>query len=178
MTCKEIITKMDTKVQLRAPLPEDGVAVNKLVERCTPLDPNSLYCNLLQCSHFASTSVAAFLKGELVGFISGYCVPERTNTLFIWQVAVDESARGSGLAGKMIASLLERNACKAIEFIETTITEENQASWGLFEGVARRLNAELKRSLMFDKAAHLNNEHASELLVKIGPFSGSLPTRK
>jgi len=169
---------LDIKALLRAPLPEDGVAVNQLVERCTPLDPNSLYCNLLQCSHFASTSIAAFLKGELVGFISGYCVPERSNTLFIWQVAVDESARGLGLAGKMIASLLERESCKSVDFIETTITEENQASWRLFEGVARRLETELKRSIMFDKAAHLNNEHASEVLVKIGPLSAQLPTHK
>jgi len=169
---------LDTKVKLRAPLPVDGVAVNQLVERCTPLDTNSLYCNLLQCSHFASTSVAAFFNGELVGFISGYCMPERADTLFIWQVAVDESVRGTGLAGKMIASLLDRESCKAIDYIETTITEENQASWGLFEGVARRLSVELKRSIMFDKAAHLNNEHASELLVKIGPFSIPLPTRK
>ena len=169
---------MDIKAILRAPLPEDGVAVNQLVERCTPLDPNSLYCNLLQCSHFASTSVAAFLKGELVGFISGYCVPERANTLFIWQVAVDESARGLGLAGNMIASLLERDSCNAVDFIETTITEENQASWCLFEGVARRLKVELNRSIMFDKAMHLNNEHASEVLVKIGPLSVPLPTHK
>jgi len=169
---------LGTKALLRAPSPEDGVAVHQLVERCTPLDPNSLYCNLLQCSHFSSTSVAAFLKGELVGFISGYCVPERTNTLFIWQVAVDKSARGLGLAGKMIANLLERDQCKSVDFIETTITKENQASWGLFEGVARRLNTELKQSIMFDKAAHLNNEHASEMLVKIGPLSAPSPTHK
>lgn len=161
---------MNIEAILRAPLAEDGVAVNQLVERCTPLDPNSLYCNLLQCSHFSSTSVAAFLKGELVGFISGYCVPERANTLFIWQVAVDESARGLGLAGKMVANLLERESCQSVDFIETTITEENQASWRLFEGVAKRLNAELQRSIMFDKVAHLNDEHASEVLVKIGPF--------
>jgi len=169
---------LDIKAQLRVPSPEDGVAVNQLVERCTPLDPNSLYCNLLQCSHFANTSVAAFLKGELVGFISGYCVPERVNTLFIWQVAVDESARGLGLAGKMIASLLERESCKSVDFIETTITEENQASWRLFEGVARRLKVELNRSIMFDKAAHLNNEHASEVLVTIGPLTAQQPTHK
>jgi len=169
---------LDIKAILRAPLPEDGVAVNQLVERCTPLDPNSLYCNLLQCSHFSNTSIAAFLKDELVGFISGYCVPEKPNTLFIWQVAVDESARGIGLAGKMITNLLERESCKSVDYIETTITEENQASWRLFEGVARRLKVEIKRSIMFDKATHLNNEHASEVLVKIGPLSGQLPTHK
>jgi len=169
---------LDKDVHLRSPLPEDGVAVNRLVERCSPLDPNSLYCNLLQCSHFSRTSIAAILNGELVGFISGYCLPEKANTLFIWQVAVDESARGIGLAGKMIASLLERESCKAVDFIETTITEENQASWCLFEGVARRLNAKLKRSILFDKTAHLNNEHASEVLVKIGPLSCSQLTHK
>ncbi|MFA7553637.1 MAG: diaminobutyrate acetyltransferase [Spongiibacteraceae bacterium] len=162
---------MDTLVQLRAPQSQDGYAVNQLVARCKPLDTNSLYCNLLQCSHFSGTSVAAFLNDKLVGFISGYLVPERNNTLFIWQVAVDESARGLGLAGKMIFNLLGRESCKAVEFIETTITEDNPASWALFKGQARRLDTALEHSLFFDKVIHFNSEHESEMLVKIGPIA-------
>ena len=34
---------------LRAPRADDGSAVNELIERCKPLDENSVYCNLLQC---------------------------------------------------------------------------------------------------------------------------------
>ena len=54
-----------TPVTLRKPNSTDGFALNNLVERCKPLDTNSVYCNLLQCSHFRNTSVLAEEKGNL-----------------------------------------------------------------------------------------------------------------
>src|SRR5690606_15070663 len=54
----------------------DGSDVYKLISCCQPLDTNSMYCNLMQCSHFAQTVVAAEMNGELVGFISGYRLPQ------------------------------------------------------------------------------------------------------
>lgn len=158
-------------ITLRAPVPEDGASVFKLVSLCPPLDPNSMYCNLLQCSHFASTSVAAVCGSEMVGFVSGYLLPERPNTLFIWQVAVGEKARGVGLAGKMLQHILDRPQCAAVDYIETTITESNEASWALFRSMARRLNSDLNSEVMFDRERHFANEHDTEMLVKIGPIA-------
>lgn len=161
---------MNLSVELRLPTAEDGTQVFDLVERCSPLDPNSLYCNLLQCSHMADTCVAATNDGQLVGFVSGYLIPSRLDTLFVWQVAVDQSARGVGLAGKMLAELLAREACSGVRFIETTITQDNKASWALFERLAKTLNAPLERSVMFDKSTHFAGRHDSEMLVRIGPI--------
>src|SRR5690606_8989288 len=67
----------NTDVSLRKPDGEDGSKLHALVKRCKPLDENSLYCNLLQCTHFADTCVAAELDGELVGFISAYIPPKQ-----------------------------------------------------------------------------------------------------
>lgn len=158
-------------LQFRAPNAGDGARVHTLVSNCPPLDTNSMYCNLLQCSHFSDTSVAVTYQGELVGFVSGYLIPERPDTLFVWQVAVGERARGQGLAGRMIQHILERPVCAQVTHLETTITEENAASWGLFEGVARRLDTALNRSVMFDRKAHFNGSHDSEMLARIGPFN-------
>jgi len=162
---------MPSAIELYAPKDTDGMLVHKLVQSCPPLDTNSAYCNLLQCSHFADTSVAAVQDDQLVGFISGYILPNRMDTLFIWQVAVSDQARGQGLASKMINHILERENCQAVRFIETTITESNAASWALFESAAKKLNAKLERSVMFEKQAHFHGEHDSEMLVRIGPFS-------
>lgn len=158
-------------IVLRTPVSEDGMEVHRLVAACPPLDPNSSYCNLLQCSHFAGTSVAATLDGELVGFISGYCIPDRPDTVFVWQVAVGEAARGCGLATRMIKYILSQPACEKVSFLETTITEDNKASWALFTGAARKLDAEINSSVFFDKNTHFQGEHDSEMLVRIGPFS-------
>ncbi len=157
-------------ITLREPIAEDGASVFDLISACPPLDTNSMYCNLLQSSHFSQTSVAAEMDGNLVGFISGYVLPKQPDTLFIWQVAVGEKARGQGLASRMLRHILERDICKPVKYIETTITPDNRASWALFESLANKLNTQLNRSVMFDRQQHFAGQHETEMLVKVGPF--------
>mgnify|MGYP000008530947 CR=1 FL=1 len=157
-------------IVLRRPALEDGMAVFRLVKSCPPLDINSSYCNLLQCTHFANTSVVAQVNGEMVGFISGYVIPERPDTLFVWQVAVAGQARGLGLASHMLAHILDRPHCADIGYLETTITQDNPASWALFKSLAKKLSADFQSSGWMDKKAHFSGQHDSEALVRIGPF--------
>ncbi|MFU8788759.1 MAG: diaminobutyrate acetyltransferase [Methylobacter sp.] len=161
---------MSQTLELRSPKSEDGISVFQLVAQCPPLDPNSVYCNLLQCTHFADTSVAALNQGQLIGFVSAYLLPDRTDTLFIWQVAVSENARGQGLATQMLRHALNRPNNAHVCYVETTITPSNQASWALFERLAEKFNAELCSSALFDKEKHFDGRHDSEMLVKIGPL--------
>lgn len=147
------------------------MALHRLVSACPPLDTNSSYCNLLQCSHFGGTSVAAQQDDELVGSVTGYRVPDRPDTLFIWQVAVHPVARGRGLARAMLRELLARPALSDVCFIETSITPGNEASWRLFTGLATELRAGLARSVMFEQTLHFHGEHETEHLVWIGPLT-------
>jgi len=160
--------------RLRRPRVTDGRDVHALVAACAPLDTNSLYLNLLQCTHFAETCVVAERpesQRPVVGFVSGYLLPSRPTTLFIWQVAIASSERGRGLARAMLLDLLERPACRAVNRIETTITKSNDASWALFRSLARSLRCPLDDSrVLFDRNAHLDGVHESEVLVAIGPF--------
>ncbi|MFT7299677.1 MAG: L-2,4-diaminobutyric acid acetyltransferase [Porticoccus sp.] len=158
-------------VVLRLPELEDGMAVFRLIEDCPPLDINSSYCNLLQCSHFANTSVVAQMNGGVVGLISGYVIPERSDTLFVWQVAVARQARGLGLASHMLAHILARPQCSNICYLETSITQDNPASWALFKSLAKKLSADFQSSEWMDKKAHFSGQHESEALVRIGPFA-------
>lgn len=158
-------------ISLRLPTLEDGMSVFRLIQNCPPLDTNSSYCNLLQCGHFSSTSVAAIMDDGLVGFISGYLVPERPDTLFIWQVAVDERARGRGLASKMLSHILARACCQSVHYLETTITEDNQPSWALFNALSKHLDAKIQAAPWLDKQTHFDDQHDSESLIRIGPFN-------
>jgi len=72
------------ELNFRQPTAEDGYPLNQLVANSPPLDPNSVYCNLLQCTHFAETSVAVEESGQLVGFISAYIPPAKLDTVFVW----------------------------------------------------------------------------------------------
>jgi L-2,4-diaminobutyric acid acetyltransferase len=161
----------DLDIILRKPDSEDGAPLHALIQRCKPLDENSTYCNLLQCTHFADTCVAATLNGELVGFISGYIPPRQPNSLFVWQVAVDEKARGTGLASKMLAELLDRDECQNIRYIETTITPDNEASWALFRRFADKRRYRTETFILFDSRVHFSGAHKDEHLLRIGPFN-------
>lgn len=143
------------------------MSVFKLIKTCPPLDTNSSYCNLLQCSHFSGTSVIAEQQSKPLGFISGYLIPEHKNVLFVWQVAVSTEARGQGLGKKMLRELLIRTQCN---YLYTTITESNEASWRLFLSFAKDFGADTKRSVMFEQHQHFSGQHDTEYLLEIGPF--------
>lgn len=161
-------------ISLTRPVPEDGAELHRLVADSPPLDPNSLYCNLLQCSHFADTSVAARMDGQLVGFVSGYRIPERPDTQFVWQVVVSEAARGRGLAKRMLHYLAEQPGAvaevPAVRFLETTITPDNEASWALFRSFARDFGASVEESVLFSRERHFGGSHDDEVLLRIGPL--------
>lgn len=161
----------NSDIRLRVPTAEDGPLLHQLVAQCPPLDPNSIYCNLLHCSHFASTAVAAQLGDALVGFVSGYRIPERPDIYFLWQVAVGVGGRGQGLASRMIRHILERPALGDVAYLETTITPDNTASWRLFRGLARDLETEIEESIIFKRDTHFYGAHADEHLLRIGPFN-------
>lgn len=151
------------------------MALHRLVLACPPLDPNSSYCNLLQCSHFSDTSIAATQNGELMGSITGYQIPGREDTLFIWQVAVDPRARGQGLARTMLRKLVSRTASLGIRFVETSITAGNEASWRLFTGFATELQVNTERSVLFEQTLHFEGAHETEHLLRIGPLNDGRP---
>lgn len=165
----------ETAIELRPPTADDGAALNELVAACPPLDPNSLYCNLLHCTHFSATSVAAVVPDDrrherLVGFISAYVPPQQADTLFVWQVAVAEEARHRGLGRRMLDALLARPATAGLRYVNTTINPGNAASWALFQSWARRHGVPTRRRLHFERQRHFAGRHDDELLLRIGPF--------
>jgi L-2,4-diaminobutyric acid acetyltransferase len=154
----------------RMPSAGDGPTISRLIASSPPLDPNSAYCNLLQCTDFRQTCVVAQRGGEVLGWISAYRPPAAPDRLFVWQVAVHSAARGEGLALKMLATLIARPAAAGANSLTTTITEDNQASWGLFEAFARRIGATLTRSPRFEQDAHFAGAHATEWEARISPL--------
>lgn len=157
-------------VVLRIPNADDGPALYDLIAACPPLDQNSRYCNLLQVTHFARTAVVAELDGQLVGSITGYLKPEDPATLFIWQVAVHERARGRRLATRMMEEIVDRDSCAGVGFMETTIEPGNAASWKAFEKFAEARDAPMDQSLLFSRERHFAGAHGDEVLLRIGPF--------
>ncbi|PQO22336.1 diaminobutyrate acetyltransferase [Rhodobacteraceae bacterium WD3A24] len=162
------VTRMTRpELTLRKPTPEDGAAVWELISACKPLDENSMYCNLIQCEHFADTCVLAELDGDVVGWVSGHIPPADPSTIFVWQVAVSEKARGMGLGQRMLNHLVSRDACADVSELRTTITSDNTASWALFRKFARTNGAPVASAPHFKQDEHFGGEHDTEYMVTI-----------
>ncbi len=158
------------EVCLRRPHREDGLAVHRLIAANPPLDVNSPYSYYLLCEHFAETCVVAEFQGERLGFLSAYRRPDRPRTLFIWQVVVDPSMRGRGLAREMLLALLSRGG--EVNAIESTVNPSNKASRRLFERFAEEHGEGLEEELFLSEAAFGEGGHESEILLRI-PLRGA-----
>jgi len=158
----------------RAPVANDGPAMYDLVDRSHPLDLNSRYCYLILCEHFSSTSVVAEQKSEhssqIVALLTAYIPPEKLDTLFVWQIAVDASMRGQGIAKKLLADVLSRPAMKSIRYVEATVNPSNDASRNIFRALAKQYQTEINEDLLFETSLLGDGDHEQENLVRVGPL--------
>jgi len=166
----------DPLLTFRTPLPEEGVQLFDLIRGCPPLDVNSVYCYYLLVRHFAGTCVVAIHQQQRVGCITAYLRPDKPDTLFIWQVAVVAAWRGKGLARGMLRSLLERDVCRSVTYLETTVSPSNLASRRMFERFADEQSCPVEclpflGEDQFGAIAH----HEAEDLLRIGPMQPHPP---
>jgi L-2,4-diaminobutyric acid acetyltransferase len=157
-------------ITLRKPVKEDGAPLHTLVRINPPLDMNSVYCNVLQCTHFADTCIVAEKEGQLVGYVTGYLMPTDPGIYFLWQVGVSRDGRGHGLATRMIQAILARDFCRGVRELNTTITRSNEASRHLFHTLAERENAEITEEENYFSREILG-DHPAESLFRIRPLS-------
>ncbi|WP_027389568.1 diaminobutyrate acetyltransferase [Chrysiogenes arsenatis] len=162
-------TSDPSTVHFSPPTLADGAEVYQLIKASPPLDVNSQYCYHIVCEHFAKTSVVARLDGAIVGFISGYTLPQHDDILFIWQVAVSTKARGKQLASRMLQEIIARPRAVTIRFLHTTISPSNIPSQKLFLAFARSANAPMREREFLD-ARVFGEGHESEMLYEIGPI--------
>ena len=153
----------------RKPKAEDAAAVSALIVSCPPLDQNSLYCTLLQCTDFAHSCIIAEQNGKTIGWISGYRLPGDPMTLFIWQVAVHPDARGSGLAVEMAINLIARQNGR-VRRVRTTVTKSNESSRRMFSKLSKKIGSGLTVEARFDGQDHFQGKHESEDLITIRPI--------
>ncbi|TWP35860.1 diaminobutyrate acetyltransferase [Leekyejoonella antrihumi] len=155
-------------VALRQPTVDDGGELWRMATESQTLDVNTSYAYLLWCRDFGTTSLMAEIDGEPAGFVIGYVRPENPETLMIWQVAVDSSHRGQGLARTLLDGLVDR--VPGVTRMETTITDDNRASIALFTSFAKRRDASIQRDDLFGDH-HFPDNHDAERLYTIAPLS-------
>lgn len=154
---------------------DEGIDLWRIARDSETLDLNSSYAYVLYARDFAATCRIALVDDRPAGYVLAYRRPSDPSCLFVWQVAVDESARGLGLAGRMLDDLIRDDAVTPpVRMLQTTITDDNAASQQLFRSFARRWDdapmtvTPLFESIHLTPADGSETVHAPERLYEIG----------
>jgi L-2,4-diaminobutyric acid acetyltransferase len=168
--------KPSSNIKFRLPQIEDGAAIHELIKNSPPLDLNSSYLYFLQATHFAQTCVVAERDGELIGFVSAYFRPDKKDSLFVWQIAVSENARGQGLGKKLVYQLLKNQQRRPIvREICCTISPSNQASQSLFKSFAEQHKLIVEVEPFLNEQHFGSDEHEAEDLYCVrAPYNENL----
>ena len=142
----------------------------ELVKKTKVLDLNSSYSYLMWGKYFNKTSIIAETDGKLVGFVSGFIQPNSPDVFFVWQVAIDESQRGKGLATRLIQKLLNQPICQNVHYLEATVSPSNLPSKKLFLGIADKLKTDVEVFECFSEDQFPDEDHEAEMTYRIGPF--------
>ncbi|WP_278235201.1 diaminobutyrate acetyltransferase [Isoptericola sp. AK164] len=154
----------DATLTIRRPDVSDGAAMWRVARDSGSLDLNSSYAYLLLADHFADTCRIALMGGDVVGFVTGYRLPADPTRYFLWQVAVDERARGHRLAGRLIDAVIDDQP--EVSSLVTTVTEDNTSSRRVFQRWAEQRGATLDEVTGFE-AHHFPDGHEAEPLLVI-----------
>jgi diaminobutyrate acetyltransferase len=162
----------DGPVMIRPPRLEhgDGEAMWRLARESGVLEENAEYTYHMFSHFFGEACVVAEVDGRAAGFIAGFRPPDRMDSVFVWQIAVDERARGRGIAGAMLNGLLERLS-PAVQYLEATVAPSNEASQRTFRKVARDLDARCVETVLFPGDRFGGPSHEDEVLFRIGPIA-------
>ncbi|GAA4720367.1 diaminobutyrate acetyltransferase [Isoptericola chiayiensis] len=151
-------------LQIRPPALADGGEMWRVARDSGSLDLNSSYSYLLLADHFSDTCRVAVLDGRVVGFLSGYLLPRDPSRFFLWQVAVDDAARGHRVAGRLVDSVID--GLPGVDSLVTTVTEDNTSSRRVFQRWAAERGATLSEVTGFE-AEHFPDGHEAEPLLVI-----------
>lgn len=155
---------------LRPPAPQDGARIHALAAACPPLEVNTPYAYVLLATHFADSCVVAEDDSGLLAYATGYRLPRKQNTLFLWQIGVHPRARGMGLARQLLTHLIERPAATPVRYLEATVAPSNKASQRLFRGLAHACAVRCEERPGFEPEHFGDTEHEPEALFCVGPF--------
>lgn len=161
----------DGPVKIRPPRLEhgDGEAMWRLARESGVLEENAEYTYHMFSHFFGEACVVAEIDGRAAGFIAGFRPPDRRDSVFVWQIAVDQQFRGRGIAAAMLHGLVERLSPE-VQFLEATVAPSNEASRRTFRKVARDLDALCNETVLFPGDRFGGPCHEDEVLFRIGPI--------
>jgi L-2,4-diaminobutyric acid acetyltransferase len=163
-------TVANKKAAFRAPVPEDGPAVWKLVENTPGLDSNSIYYYSLWFRDFADGSLIATVDDEIVGFLTGYRRPDEPETYFVWQTAVNPRHGIPFLGVKLFQAAADQQVAHGARYVEATVSAENKAILMVLKQFAKKHSAHIETRVLFPGSLFPDSHH-DEVLYRIGPLT-------
>ncbi len=159
----DYISPRKNTITLRHPTKDDAQAMLDVVLETNKessqggLDIYALKSYQRMCDTFAETSLVATIDDKVVGFMTGFLMPNTPEPeLFVWQVGVDPKDQGNGIGPMLLRTIVEQASIKS--FV-TTIEGDNKPSQNAFAKLARKMGINF---------SHTGEEIPTEVLTPVG----------
>ncbi|MFN2348403.1 MAG: GNAT family N-acetyltransferase [Thioalkalivibrio sp.] len=123
----------------------DFPAVYELVKSTEVLDVHTPYTYWVLLNQASNLSFVARRPDCLAGFITGMGPFRACGEAFVWQIGVHPELLRQGIGRELLGHFVDAAHSRGFNSICTTISENNQASLGLFAQMARALGQPLER---------------------------------
>ena len=111
--------------------------VAQLLGNCTPyVLPHHPYIYWIMIEYFQSLCFTAHVDDKVIGFICALHSSEK-NTVFIWQLAVNDNYRRTGTARLLCEKIIKYTEENNIRSLQFTISDKNNASISFFSRLAK-----------------------------------------
>lgn len=118
----------------------DVQEVIELVARCKPyVVPYNQYAYWILQNYFGSTCRIVKVENKIIGYISAMPSIDK-NTVFIWQLCIDDEFRGKGLGTLLLSSVSDEAIRLGYGNLQLSISDTNTASQSLFKRFAQKNN--------------------------------------
>ena len=149
---------------------DDYLKMHRLVGRIEGLVQHPAHVYKIMCDHFGDSVFLANegepQETEPVGLMLGIISTKMKGLLFVWQIGVDENARGKGIGSKLLQSTIDHARNVGHRGVMATVETTNIASQKLFEKngfeiVTEKYQDEYTELLISDGKAALKNYYGS-----------------
>jgi L-2,4-diaminobutyric acid acetyltransferase len=154
-------TNEENIMEIRNFANNDTKEIIELVSKSRPyVVPYNMYTYWILQNYYGSTCKVIQNDDRLLGYISAIPSIDK-NTLFIWQLCIDEEYRGKGLGTMLITSIISEANVLGYDNIQFSISETNIASQTLFKNFAEK-----SKSNIYEKDK-IQFEEITEILFQI-----------
>lgn len=124
---------------------EDIDKIRQFVYLCKPLTLHTPYTYWVLSTYFSDSCFILEHKGKIIGYVSSVKSTAIADTLFLWQIGIEERFREKTYSQQLIGKVVETARKQNCKFLQFTIELDNKVSLQTFISFAAKHDLKMEK---------------------------------